>query len=182
MTTPGQPVGQIPYQAVAVAAYGAALRAYAGTSNRYGGSSAAWNSAQQAGIDPPAPMPHRVGRRSFWLPIAGQAPMGTNVVTASGGSGYANGDLVTFVSLTHNRPIVVKVTAVDGGGNPTTTVMVDQGGGVPAGGNGKNNSAGGAAQTLTQASTTGVGTGATWTLQATSFGWQYPQPNPLAAP
>jgi hypothetical protein len=181
MSTNGQPVGQIAYQAVAVASYGAALRAFAGTANRYGGGSAAWNAAQNAGIFPPGPIPHRVGRRSFWLAYAGQAPSGVAVVSSAGGSGYAANDLVTFVSLTHNRPIVIKVTAVDGGGNPTATLVVDQGGGVPAGGNGKNTSAGGASQTLTQASTTGAGTGATWTLATTSFGWQYPQPNPLAA-
>lgn len=182
MANPGLPVGQLAYQAVIAASYGAALRAYASASNKYGGGSNAWNLDQNAGNAPPGPVHVRRGRHGRFVPWAGQVSSGPNVITASGGSGYAANDLVTFQSVTHNRPIVIKITSVDGGGNPTGTVAVDQGGGIPAGSNGKNSASGGfTTQTLTQASTTGAGTGATWSLVIGSFGWQYPGvPNPLA--
>lgn len=164
MTSPifNAPVGQNAYQAVVMQAYVAAWTPYVRTVNRYcsGPSGANRNvggnlSGTEQSCMPQAPV--RCGRRLGFVPVGGAA-VG---VGFSGGSGYAQGDFVTFAPVNGGRPIVAKITAVTGGA-PSKVIVIDPGSGLLGGGTGVSSLTEQTAS-LNQASTTGVGTGATWT-------------------
>jgi|ERR1700682_6291173 len=176
MSNPGTPVGQDAYQASFIHGYANAFRAFQQTANRYGGTSAAYNNAINGMIAPPGPIVRRMGRHTRWVPGSGAiASVGMGV---AGGTGYVANEVVTMAPLNGGRPVVVRVLTVTAGA-PATMLILDQGGGALAGSDGTNRTTSQTA-VLTQASTTGVGTGATWTAFLLGFGWGAPQPNPLA--
>ena len=177
MANTGQPVGQLAYQASLVRGYARAITCFAQTANRFcAGAQAFTNSA--GSLNPMSCLPIRRGGRGgrAFLPLIGNVGMG-NASAGSGGSGYAALDFVTFNPVNGGRPVVVQVLTVSGGA-VTSIKVIDPGSGIAAAPAGENvitptN------VTLTQASTTGSGTGATWSFTP-AWGWVAPQPNPSA--
>jgi hypothetical protein len=165
------PVGQDAYQAILMQRYAAAWNPFVKTVNRY--TAGPSNNVSQNLALPQ--MPQRRGRMWGGVPVAGCAMLLGN---SGGGVNYVVNDLVTFAPVNGGRSIVGKVLAVTGG-NPTSIQILDPGSGLLGGGTGVSATT---AQTaaLTQLSTTGIGSGATWSATI-GVGWgQGPIPRPDA--
>jgi hypothetical protein len=178
------PVGQQAYQTIFVKKFAAAIKPFAQTANRYGGGSAAYNSAANA-LGTTSTFPLRCGRRLGFVQNMGNAevPNAVNGVQSAGATGFVVNDLVTL-QVNGGRPLIVKVLAV-AAGNPTQTTVIDGGGGIDGADNGINLNNGQGHNgpiTLTQIATSGVGVTGVWTIIAGAipYGWTFPQPNPLA--
>jgi hypothetical protein len=176
MSNTGVPVGQLAYQASAIKGYAASIKCFAQTSNRFSSGATAYNSVGD-NLGPMGCLPVRKGRRGWgFLPLLGNVST-SNTGAGSGGSGYVVNDTVTFTAVNGGRPVVVKVTAVSSGAVTAVSVL-DPGSGIavlPVG----QNVLSPTSVTLTQASTSGVGTGAAWSF-VPAWGWTTPQPNPAA--
>lgn len=176
MSISGAPAFQLAYQGTFQKGYAAAIRPYTQTANRYGsGPSGDQRNSQGGTIEATQWVTWRHGRHARLSAIGGNVG---SFVTSTGGSGYAANDLVTFAPINGGRPIVVKVVSVSSGA-PTLLSVVDPGGGMTGGADGTNRPGTSQTAALTQASTTGVGTGATWTAQV-AVGLGLPAPMPSA--
>lgn len=151
------PVGQNAYQQVFAQKFANAWNPFVKTANRY--SAGPSNTSVAAGENYAMPhMPQRLGGcRVAYLPVGGTAVL---VGNGGGGTGYVIGDFVTMAPVNGGRPVIVKILAVSAG-NPTSIQIIDPGSGLLGGGTGVNATTVQTAS-LNQASTTGVGTGATW--------------------
>lgn len=173
MTVSANPSYQLAYQASFMKGYAAALRPFTQTCNRYGGGPSGDQRNSQGGtVEMSLWTAWSQGRHRRLAAVGGNAVF----VSSTGGSGYAANDLVTFAPVNGGRPIVVKVVSVSSGA-PTLLSIVDPGGGLLGGGAGTNQPGTSPTATLTQASTTGSGTGATWTVDiAAGLGLPAPMP------
>jgi hypothetical protein len=160
---PINPQIQMAYQAVLQTDMQAAWKPYAQTANRYGAGTTAqgpYTPAIANSIDGPVCRIGRIGRMVQVIAVGGQCAL----IESTGGSGYVANDTVTFAPLNGGRPVKIKITHVTAGA-PDAWQILDPGSGFVAGGDGKNNyfSTGPLPLlALNQASTSGVGTGATW--------------------
>lgn len=174
MSNSQAPVWQLAYQGIFAKQYAAAFLPYVRTANRYAsGPSGDQQNTQGGIIETTMWMPWSMGmRRRLW-------PVGGNVgsfVSSTGGSGYVANEVVTFAPINGGRPVVVKVVTVSAGA-PTAWSVIDPGSGMTGGADGTNRLSPSQTAALTQASTTGVGTGATWTaFVAVGLGLMAPRP------
>jgi len=170
------PTGQLAYQAIVMKQYAQAWTPYVRTVNRYmaGYTGLIQNGPITGVIDVMPQMAQRCGRRLSSVPVGGAASQ----VTSTGGAGYVLNEVVTMAPINGGRSVVVKVIGVSGGA-PNNWQVIDPGSGMTAGGTGVSNLTSQTAA-LTQLSTTGVGTGASW-IAAVGIGWgNGPLPRPDA--
>jgi hypothetical protein len=177
MSIAGSPIGQIAYQTVLMKNYAAAWNPYVRTTNRYcSGPTGAQANSQTGDLVAMPQRAIRCARNIFWFPTGGAALQVTNVGVT--GNNYVIGDLVTMAPINGGRPVIVAVRSLTGSA-PNLIEVIDPGSGMTGGGTGVSAPTSQTAA-LTQASTTGIGTGATWQALL-GIGWGLgPQPRPNA--
>ncbi len=153
--------GSIPFANVAAAT--SAIQTYFGTN---GANLGTWSTASQSnGADQfPAVAQSIADGRTIGASLSAIPPSTATAATAvAGGTGYAVNDTITLTPKTGGQPVVLKVTSVSSGA--VTGVSIVSGGTyVPSTANAAAGLFAPAAGTNYQASTSGGGTGATFTL------------------